>query len=78
MRMALGASGKHDITSVIRGLHGGSLAVEGLTSIGGARRRNLGSLLPAGQCAGDLPAILLALPDQPRLSIVRRRLPCGQ
>ena len=46
MRMALGASGKHDIVSVIRGLHGGSLAVEGLTSIGGARRRNLGPLLP--------------------------------
>ena len=46
MRMALGASGKHDIISVIRGLHGGSLAVEGLTSIGGARRRNLGPLLP--------------------------------
>ncbi|MBT4427207.1 MAG: aminotransferase class III-fold pyridoxal phosphate-dependent enzyme, partial [Rhodospirillaceae bacterium] len=44
MRMALGASGKHDIISVIRGLHGGSLAVEGLTSIGGARRRNLGPL----------------------------------
>ena len=46
MRMALGASGKHDIVSVIGGLHGGSLAVEGLTSIGGARRRNLGPLLP--------------------------------
>jgi len=46
MRMALGASGKHDIISVIRGLHGGSLAGEGLTSIGGARRRNLGPLLP--------------------------------
>ncbi|HJN61973.1 MAG TPA: aspartate aminotransferase family protein [Alphaproteobacteria bacterium] len=46
MRMALGASGKHDIVSVIRGLHGGSLAVEGLTSIGGARRRNLEPLLP--------------------------------
>ena len=56
MRMALGASGKHDIISVIRGLHGGSLAVEGLTSIGGARRRNLGPLLsPASAPAIHAP-----------------------
>lgn len=54
MRMALGASGKHDNISVIRGLHGGSLAVEGLTSIGGARRRNLGPLLPPA----NAPAII--------------------
>ncbi len=45
MRMALAATGKHDILSVIRGLHGGSLAVESVTTIGGARRRNLGPLL---------------------------------
>lgn len=46
MRASLALTGKHDIVSVIRGLHGGSLAVESLTTIGGARRRNLGPLLP--------------------------------
>ena len=68
MRMALGASGKHDIISVIRGLHGGSLAVEGLTSIGGARRRNLGRCcrppmhLPSTRrYAGAAPSISLIL-----------------
>ena len=45
MRMALAVSGKHDILSVIRGLHGGSLGVESVTTIGGARRRHLGPLL---------------------------------
>jgi 4-aminobutyrate aminotransferase-like enzyme len=45
MRMALAATGKHDILSVIRGLHGGSLGVEAVTTIGGPRRRNLGPLL---------------------------------
>ena len=45
MRMALAVTGKHDILSVIRGLHGGSLAVESVTTIGGARRRHLGPLL---------------------------------
>ncbi len=45
MRMALAATGRHDIVSVIRGLHGGSLAVEAVTTIGGARRRNLGPLM---------------------------------
>jgi len=68
MRMALGPSGKHDIISVIRGLHGGSLAVEGLTSIGGARRRNLGRCcrppmhLPSTRrYAGAAPSISLIL-----------------
>ena len=46
MRMALGVTGKYDIVSVIRGLHGGSLAAEGVTSVGGARKANLGPLLP--------------------------------
>ena len=56
MRMALACTGKHDIVSVIRGLHGGSLAVESLTSIGGARRRNLGPLLmPANAPAIHAP-----------------------
>lgn len=48
MRMALAATGKFDIVSLIRGLHGGSLAVEALTSVGGNRRKGLGPLmLPA-------------------------------
>ncbi len=45
MRMALAVTGKYDIVSVIRGLHGGSLAAESLTTVGGARRRNLGPLM---------------------------------
>jgi 4-aminobutyrate aminotransferase-like enzyme len=45
MRMVLGVSGKYDIVSVIRGLHGGSLAAESVTTVGGARRRNLGPLM---------------------------------
>ena len=45
MRMALAATGKYDIVSMIRGLHGGSLAVEALTSVGGNRRKSLGPLM---------------------------------
>jgi 4-aminobutyrate aminotransferase-like enzyme len=45
MRLALAVTGKYDIVSVIRGLHGGSLAAESLTTVGGARRRNLGPLM---------------------------------
>lgn len=45
MRIALGVTGKYDIVSIIRGLHGGSLAAESLTTVGGARRRNLGPLM---------------------------------
>lgn len=48
MRMALGATGGFDICSVVRGLHGGSLAAEAVTSVGGARKRGLGPLsIPA-------------------------------
>ncbi len=48
MRMALGATGKYDMVSLIRGLHGGSLAAEAMTSVGGARKAHLGPLmLPA-------------------------------
>ncbi len=48
MRMALGATGGFDICSVVRGLHGGSLAAEAVTSVGGARKRGLGPLsMPA-------------------------------
>lgn len=48
MRMSLGATGGFDICSVVRGLHGGSLAAESATTVGGARKRGLGPLsLPA-------------------------------
>src|SRR5579864_892733 len=45
MRMALAKTGHFDIVSVIRGLHGGSLAVESVTTVGGARKQSLGPLL---------------------------------
>lgn len=48
MRMALGYTDGFDICSVVRGLHGGSLAAESMTTVGGARKRGLGPLtLPA-------------------------------
>ena len=50
--MALSYTGKFDIVSMIRGLHGGSLAVEALTSVGGNRRKSLGPL------AVDMPGSL--------------------
>lgn len=49
MRMALAYTGKFDIVSMVRGLHGGSLAVEALTSVGGNRRKGLGPLMPAAK-----------------------------
>ena len=45
MRLALGVTGKFDIVSLIRGLHGGSLGAEAVTSIGGGRKANLGPLM---------------------------------
>ena len=48
MRMALGATGGFEICSVVRGLHGGSLAAEAVTTVGGGRKRGLGPLtMPA-------------------------------
>ncbi len=48
MRMALGVAGKFEICTVVRGLHGGSLAAEAMTTVGGARKRGLGPLtIPA-------------------------------
>lgn len=44
MRMALGVAGKFEICTVVRGLHGGSLAAEAMTTVGGARKRGLGPL----------------------------------
>ena len=45
MRMALGVTGGFDICAAVRGLHGGSLAAEALTSVGGARKRGLGPMM---------------------------------
>jgi 4-aminobutyrate aminotransferase-like enzyme len=52
MRMAIGASGKFELVSLLRGLHGGTLGVESLTTVGGARRSNLSPLMiPAARNA---------------------------
>lgn len=52
LRMAIGSTGKFELVSLLRGLHGGTLAVESLTTVGGARRANLGPLLmPAARNA---------------------------
>lgn len=45
MRLARGATGRFDMVSVIQGLHGGTFAVESLTSLGGPRKRGLGPML---------------------------------
>jgi 4-aminobutyrate aminotransferase-like enzyme len=55
MRMALAATGKYDIVSMIRGLHGGSLAVEALTTVGGSRRKSLGPLMFPAKANALLP-----------------------
>lgn len=54
MRMALAKTDAFDIVSVIRGLHGGSLAVESVTTVGGPRRQGLGPLVTPASA----PAIL--------------------
>ena len=52
MRMAIGSTGKFELVSLMRGLHGGTLGVESLTTVGGARRANLGPLvIPAARNA---------------------------
>lgn len=62
MRMALGVTGKYDIVSVIRGLHGGSLAAESVTTVGGARRRNLGPLMMPARTSTVLPPFCYRCP----------------
>jgi len=61
-RMALAKSGKFDIVSVIRGLHGGSLAVESVTTVGGARKHSLGPLLMPSRAAAILPPLCYRCP----------------
>jgi 4-aminobutyrate aminotransferase-like enzyme len=56
-RMAIAKTGGFDIISVMRGLHGGSLAVESVTTVGGARKQSLGPLLMPSRA----PAILAPL-----------------
>lgn len=52
LRMAIGATGKYELVSLMRGLHGGTLGVESLTTVGGARRSHLSPLLmPAARNA---------------------------
>lgn len=62
MRMALGVTGRYDIVSVIRGLHGGSLAAESVTTVGGARRRNLGPLMIPSKANAILPPFCYRCP----------------
>ncbi len=62
MRMALAATGKYDIVSMIRGLHGGSLAVEALTTVGGNRRKNLGPLMFPAKANAILPPFCYRCP----------------
>ena len=78
MRLALGVTGKYDIVSLIRGLHGGSLAAEAVTSVG---RGAQGAPRPphdAGPPQRDLRSVLLSLPDQPRVPVLRGRVPRPQ
>ncbi|HJU23759.1 MAG TPA: aspartate aminotransferase family protein [Casimicrobiaceae bacterium] len=62
MRMALAATGKYDIVSMIRGLHGGSLAVEALTTVGGNRRKSLGPLMFPAKSNAILPPFCYRCP----------------
>lgn len=62
MRMAIAKTGKFDIVSVIRGLHGGSLAVEALTTVGGGRRKGLGPLIMPARANAILPPFCYRCP----------------
>ena len=65
MRMALGYTGGFDVCTMVRGLHGGSLAAEAVTSVGGARRRGLGPLtMPARSNSSCRSARLIAMVDR--------------
>ena len=64
MRMALGATDGFDICSVVRGLHGGSLAAEAVTSVGGARKRGLGPLSIPARSNSIVPAFYYRAPVQ--------------
>lgn len=61
-RMALAKTGRFDIVSVIRGLHGGSLAVESVTNVGGARKQSLGPLLMPSRASAIFPPLCYRCP----------------
>jgi 4-aminobutyrate aminotransferase-like enzyme len=61
-RMALAKTGRFDIVSVIRGLHGGTLAVESVTTVGGARKHSLGPLLMPSRATTILPPLCYRCP----------------
>lgn len=64
LRAACAATGNYDVVSVVRGLHGGTLAAESLTSVGGARRQNLGPLLTPSRLNVILPPFCYRCPIQ--------------
>jgi len=55
MRAARSYTGKFDFVSVLKGLYGGTLAVESLTSVGGARKYGLGPLLMPSRTNAIVP-----------------------
>lgn len=57
MRMAIGVTGKFELVSLMKGLHGGTLGVEAMTTVGGARRANMAPLMiPAARNAIHSPS----------------------
>lgn len=61
-RMAVAKTGHFDIVSVVRGLHGGSLSVESVTNVGGARKQSLGPLLMPSRASAILPPLCYRCP----------------
>jgi hypothetical protein len=59
MRMALAVTRKFDIVTVVRGLHGGSLAAEAMTTVAGPRRKGLGPFMMPAKANCIIPAVLL-------------------
>lgn len=55
IRVARGVTKAFDVVAVVGGLYGGTLAVEGLNSIGGPRKRNLGPMLMPARTSTVVP-----------------------
>lgn len=66
MRMALGVTGGFDICAAVRGLHGGSLAAEAITSVGGARKRGLGPMMMPARSNCIIPPFYYRAPVRDR------------
>ncbi len=62
MRMAIAVTGGFDVVTVVRGLHGGSLAVEAMTTVGGGRRHGLGPLMAPARANVILPPFCYRCP----------------